>query len=89
MLASMVRMQVQVSEEQAEALRDLASQRRVSISAVVRDGIDMVLDSPGEASREERRRRALAVAGRFRGGGGKVSEEHDRYLAKARLDWRR
>ena len=84
-------MQVQVTEDQAGALRELAAERRVSISEVVRGGVDMVLESRLGASREERRRRALAVAvaGRFQGGGGAVSEEHDRYLAETHLDWRR
>ena len=89
MMACVVRMQVQVTEGQAEALRELAAQRRVSISEVVRGGVDIVLESRLEASGDERRRRALAVAGRFRGGGGSVSEDHDRYLAEARLDWQR
>jgi len=82
-------MQVQVTEDQAGALRELAAERRVSISEVVRGGVDMVLESRLGASREERRRRALAVAGRFQGDGGAVSEEHDRYLAETHLDWRR
>jgi len=82
-------MQVQLTEGQAEALRELASQRRISISEVVRGGVDMVLESRLEASSEERRRRALAAAGRFRSGGGAASEEHDRYLAEVQLDWRR
>ena len=85
----MVRMQVQVTGDQAEALRRLAAEQRVSISEVVRGGVDMVLESRPGASREERRRRALAVAGRFRGSGDPVSENHDGYLAEAQLDWRR
>ena len=82
-------MQVQVTADQAEALRQLATERRVSIAEVVRGGVDMLLESQPGASREERRRRALAVAGRFRGSGDPVSENHDEYLAEAQLDWRR
>lgn len=89
MMASMVRMQVQVTEAQAEALRALAVERRVSISEVVRGGVELALASHLEPSDEERRARALAAIGRFRGGGGAVSEEHDRYLAESRLDWQR
>lgn len=82
-------MQVQLNEDQAEALRQLAVERRVSISEVVRGGVEMALESRPGAGMEERRRRALGVAGRFRGGGDPVSENHDLHLAEAQLDWRR
>ncbi len=41
--------------------------------------------TPAEAmiSREERKRRAIAVAGRFRSGLADLSVEHDRYLTEA------
>jgi Arc/MetJ-type ribon-helix-helix transcriptional regulator len=82
-------MQVQLTEAQAGALRELAAERRVSISEVVRGGVDMMLESRLGATWEERRRRALRRRTLPGGGGGAVSEEHDRYLAEAHLDWPR
>jgi len=61
----MVRTQVQLTEEQTRAFR----QR-----------VDTLTRSSGEIDAEERRRRAIAAAGRFRLGASDVSTEHDEYL---------
>lgn len=81
----MVRMQVQLTAEQAEALRSEAYERRTSIAAIVREAVDAHLV---DDRRDEARQRALAVVGRYRGGGENVAEEHDRYLADAYLERR-
>jgi len=71
MEAVMVRMQIQFTDEEVEALRREAAQRHVSISAVVREAVDERLDHPQPApSLEERKARAKAACGRFRSGRG-------------------
>jgi len=83
----MVRMQIQFTEEEVDALRDAATQRHMSISAVVRDAVDERLDHPRpEPSLEERKARAKAACGRFHSGLGDASARHDKYFADSILD---
>jgi Arc/MetJ-type ribon-helix-helix transcriptional regulator len=82
----MVRTQIQLTEEQAAAVKRIAAQRGVSMAAVIRDAVDEILDGDERRAQWER---ALSVVGSASGGGGNVSEEHDRYLEEAFLDWRR
>ena len=85
----MVRTQVQRTERQAEALRRLAHERRVSIAALIREAVDRLID--GEDDRDERWCRALSAVGKFRDkeGAADVGVNHDKYLADAYDDWRR
>lgn len=76
----MVRMQVQLSDDQAAKVRRLAYERGVSISALVREAVDG-LDSESRAA--ARRRRALAAIGKYRSGLSDVAERHDDYLEDA------
>ena len=79
----MVRTQIQLTEEQADTLRELADQEGASMAALVRRAVDELIRQRGEISREERKRRALAAVGRFNSGLGDLAVEHDRYLADA------
>lgn len=81
----MIRTQIQLTEDQAKALKELAHRRGVSMAELVREGVDGLLDADDY---EARWRRAVSVVGKFRGDGANVSEEHDKYLEEAYLDWR-
>ncbi|NLG69516.1 MAG: ribbon-helix-helix protein, CopG family [Firmicutes bacterium] len=76
----MVRIQVQLTEEQLASLKRLAARRGVSVSELVRQGVDAVLRGPQAEQERLRRERARAAAGRFRSGLGDLAEAHDRYL---------
>ena len=78
----MVRAQVQLSEEQLSELKELAAERGVSVAQLVREGVGMVLRECKGMSREERRRRALALPA-FRSGVSDVSVRHDEYFAES------
>jgi hypothetical protein len=84
----MTALRVQLTEEQARKLKRLASERGVSISALIREAVDRLDD---ELSMDEKWERALAVVGKYRDGSGArdVAVNHDRYLEDAYLDWRR
>jgi len=75
----MIRTQIQLTEQQAGALRELAGRRGVSLAELVRQGVERVL---ADNDRAEKRRRALAVLGRYDVGPGDVSTNHDQYLAE-------
>ena len=80
----MVRMMVQFSEEQAERLRERAKKQGVSISELVRQGVDRLLVTP--TPDEEVRRRALSVIGCVRSETGDVAERHNEIFAEAALE---
>jgi len=78
----MHRIQVQLTNSQEKALREMARLRGSSISALIRAGIDRILepDAGDRAAALERARRAI---GAFDSGLSDVSERHDVYLAEA------
>jgi hypothetical protein len=77
----MIRMQIQLTEEQLDKVRRAAQQEETSVSDVVRKAVD-ALTAPGP-SPAELRRRALEAAGRFASGQSDVASNHDRHLAVA------
>ncbi|MDH4136971.1 MAG: ribbon-helix-helix domain-containing protein [Anaerolineae bacterium] len=79
----MIRTQVQLTEEQARALRNLASTRQVSVAELIRQSVETLIQSSREIDAEERRRRAVAAAGRFHSDASDISAKHDEYLAEA------
>jgi predicted DNA-binding protein len=82
----MIRTQIQLTNEQAERLRRLAAARGVSMAALVREGVERVLE---DDDREERWRRALSVIGKYSSGeAANVSEDHDQYLEEIYADWK-
>jgi len=82
----MVRMQVQLTEEQYRGLRRWARRLGVSFSEAVRRCVaDRLRAEERAPSREERVRAALAVCGKYVDpeGEARVAIEHDRHLAEA------
>jgi len=77
---TMVRTQIELTDEQLEALKRLAHKRGESVAALVRLGVERVLREESAVDVAEHRRRALAAVGRFRSGSRDTSREHDRYL---------
>jgi hypothetical protein len=76
-----VRTQISLTADQAAGLSRLARERGVSMAAVVRDAVDVVL---AQHSQDGRWERALAMIGRYRSkdGATDVAENHDAYLAE-------
>lgn len=77
----MVRMQIQLTDAQAERLRRVARNRGVSIASLVREAVDRSL--AGGDPKAEAWQRALTVMGAFAGPGGSVATEHDAWFADA------
>jgi hypothetical protein len=84
----MVRTQVQLTEEQSEGLRRLATTRGVSMAELVREGVEHILELDARTRTWER---ALSVVGKYQDPAGEaaVAEDHDRFLDEAYLHWRR
>ena len=79
----MVRTQIQLTERQAQLLRALAAREGLSMAELIRGAVDRMVQGRAEVSTDERKQRALAVAGRFASGRTDVSRRHDRELAEA------
>jgi predicted transcriptional regulator len=73
-------MQIQLTDEQQQRLRELALRRRASIAKLVRDFVDDGLRKSQEPDRAEAIRRFLASAGSGRSGHPDISRRHDDYL---------
>lgn len=78
----MVRTMIQLTEQQATAVRELAGQEGASVAEIVRRAIDRMLSEamiPPPKSRLE----ALKVTGRFDSGMPGIARGHDDELANA------
>lgn len=86
MMPSKVRTQVQLEPRQYERLKELAHERRQSLSRVLRTILDAALELEGEAGDGAVRDARLAFVGSGRDAEGKrdVARHHDRYLYGAR-----
>jgi len=79
----MIRTQIQLTEAQAQTLKAMAAARQSSVAALIRESVDHLILQSGSIDAAERRRRAIAAAGRFRSGQSNVSTKHDHHLAEA------
>lgn len=79
----MIRTQIQLTEEQSRRLKAAANRKGVSVSELIRQGIDAALAQEAAPSREQLIRRALQAAGQFHSSQSNVASEHDRYLGEA------
>jgi len=79
----MVRTQIQLTEEQAKALKRIAVSQRLSIAELIRRAVTEMIKSSAVVDVEERRRRAAEIVGRFGSGKRDISKKHDLYLTEA------
>ena len=76
----MVPTQLELTEDQVNALRLLSVQRGASLSELVRESVDLLLREEAWAALVQR---ALNASGKFRSGRHDIGENHDEYLAEA------
>jgi metal-responsive CopG/Arc/MetJ family transcriptional regulator len=79
----MVRIQIQLTAEQARNLKKMALTRQVSVSEMIRKAVDNLLLSNTKPDIQERKARALEIAGKYRSGKKDISKKHDDYLARS------
>jgi hypothetical protein len=75
----MVRTQIQLTQQQTASLKKFAQERHISMAEAIRQSIDLFLKN-GDVSPEERRKRALAISGKFHSEHNDLSIHHDQYL---------
>ena len=79
----MVRTQIQLTQDQASLLKELAARKDVSMAELIRRCVDRFISLEGGIGEAEKRRRAMAAVGFVTGGPGDLAENHDKYLAEA------
>ncbi len=79
----MVRTQIQLTEEQASKVKQIASSRGVPMAEVIRDAVEAAIAAGTGPASQERCNRALEIAGKFRSGKKDISRKHDVYLTEA------
>lgn len=78
----MIRTQIQITAEQARALKGLAAKEGKSVAELIRISLDDMLRAGGYKDQEGLRRKASAAAGKL-SGPENLAENHDDYLAEA------
>ena len=79
----MVRTQIQLTDDQSKRLKALAARKGISVSDLIRQGVDTILTREADESPEERMQRAIQAAGMFRSSQSDVARHHDEYLGGA------
>jgi len=79
----MVRTQIQLTEEQAKAVRKMAISRHLSVAELIRRAVDTMIKSTTVIDAEERYKRAMDIVGKFSSGKRDISKKHDTYLTDA------
>lgn len=83
----MIRTQIQLTEEQSARLREIAEQENVSMAELVRRAVDHWLTVAAPMSIAERKRRSLAVIGKYHSGVSDFAVNHDTYLNEGSGKW--
>ncbi|KFZ44964.1 hypothetical protein KD27_02315 [Smithella sp. D17] len=78
----MVRTQIQLPEKQVAFLKKMAVAQHVSMAEIIRQSVDFFAKAKKEGDDEQRRKRAMAAAGRFRSGVNDLAVSHDSYLTE-------
>ncbi len=78
----MLRTQIQIEEDQIKWLRNTAKERGVSVSQLIREGVEFYRKYEDRLP-EDKKKKALEAIGRYASGVSDISERHDDYLAKA------
>ena len=79
----MVRTQIQLSEEMARRVRQVADHQQTSMAEVIRRAVSFFFEASPQADHSTRYERAAAAAGRFSSGRSDLSRHHDRHFAEA------
>lgn len=79
----MVRTQIQLTEAQAAALKQMAASANVSMAEIIRRSIDQAIGARQFMTAEDRRKRALSIIGAFSSGQKDIAQNHDDHLAEA------
>jgi hypothetical protein len=78
----MVRTQIQLTEDQAQKLKELSLSSHESVAALIRKAIDQFVVT-GKPDHSGLYRQAGSIVGKYKAENSDISVEHDRYLEEA------
>jgi hypothetical protein len=78
----MIRTQIQITKEQSQKLKRLASRQGISVSELIRRSIDRMIIAGNVPDQDAMRKRAMEAAGKITGPKN-LAEDHDIYLEEA------
>lgn len=78
----MIRTQIQITPEQARALKRLAAKEGKSVAQLIRISLDSMLRAGGIKDQDDLRRKAIAAAGQLKSPEN-LAANHDDFLAEA------
>jgi hypothetical protein len=78
----MVRTQIQLTEAQAKTVKKVAMEEGTSVAEVIRRAVEKMAETRSKLGSQEKVRRAIEIAGKYRSGKKDVSRKHDEYLAE-------
>jgi hypothetical protein len=78
----MIRTQIQITPEQARALKRLAAREGKSVAELIRISVDSMLRTGGIKDQDDLRGKAIAAAGKLNGPEN-LAAKHDDFLAEA------
>ena len=78
----MYRTQIQLREDQAKTLKEMAAEYDVSVAELIRQSIDMLIESNHELTPTKKREQAATLVGIATSGVTDLSTNHDQYLAE-------
>ena len=80
----MIRTQIQLTEEQHQAMKEMAADKGVSMAKLIRESVATYLTTVNQPGMGEIRQRAMALAGKYHDiyGATDVAVNHDKYLAE-------
>ena len=81
----MVRTQIQLTEDQAKALKRISMSRHLSVAELIRRAVDTIIKSSTVVDVEERHKKAIEIVGKFSSGKRDISGKHDHYLSDTYL----
>ena len=78
----MVRTQIQLTEEQARLLHEIADKEGVSMAEIIRKSVDKFIESREKSKKWDQVERAKEAAGKYHAKIKDLSTNHDLYLAE-------
>lgn len=77
----MVRTQIQLTEQQAQVLKEIAYAQHISMAELVRRQVDTLIKGHELYGRDKLVEQAKEACGKYGSGRSDISEEHDSYLS--------
>lgn len=78
----MIRTQIQLTEKQYKALKELSVRDNTSMAGVIREAVECYSAERTISGSKEKYRKALDAVGKFESGYKDISKNHDKYLAE-------